>query len=96
MFSAQDIADEGKKAIESPTSPNVPDLGPEGYQMGKSSQRIKLLFLNIYLNYCFLLLFSGFLFFPFLEGDFFLSYMCENEKCSHRHAFAFYVSLEAL
>jgi hypothetical protein len=32
---AQEIEAEGRSAIESPTSPMIPVLGPEGYQLGK-------------------------------------------------------------
>jgi len=34
LYPAQEIAEEGKHAIESPTSPMIPNLGPEGYQLG--------------------------------------------------------------
>ena len=30
-----ELQEEGKHAIESPTSPTVPDIGPEGYQLGR-------------------------------------------------------------
>ncbi|KAI0218915.1 Beta-parvin [Lamellibrachia satsuma] len=36
---AQEIASEGKNAIESPTSPTLPVLGPEGYQLGEFEER---------------------------------------------------------
>jgi hypothetical protein len=29
------LEEEGKYAIESPTSPTIPDIGPEGYLLGK-------------------------------------------------------------
>lgn len=32
---AEELAQEGKNAIESPSSPTVPDLGPEFYLLGK-------------------------------------------------------------
>jgi len=31
---AQEITEEGRHAIESPTSPVLPNLGPEGYMLG--------------------------------------------------------------
>ena len=33
-FSVNELQEEGKNAIESPTSPTLPDIGPEGYQLG--------------------------------------------------------------
>uniref|UniRef100_K1QG12 Beta-parvin n=1 Tax=Magallana gigas TaxID=29159 RepID=K1QG12_MAGGI len=30
-----ELQEEGKHAIEAPTSPTVPDIGPEGYTLGK-------------------------------------------------------------
>jgi len=32
---AQEITEEGRHAIESPTSPALPNLGPEGYMLGE-------------------------------------------------------------
>ena len=32
---AQEITEEGRHAIESPTSPVLSNLGPEGYMLGK-------------------------------------------------------------
>ena len=34
-ISVNELQEEGKNAIESPTSPTLPDIGPEGYQLGK-------------------------------------------------------------
>ncbi|CAH1798933.1 unnamed protein product, partial [Owenia fusiformis] len=36
---ATEIMEEGKNAIESPTSPNIPDLGPEGYLLEENEER---------------------------------------------------------
>lgn len=33
------MQEEGKNAIESPTSPTLPDIGPEGYQLGEAEER---------------------------------------------------------
>ncbi|KAI8792123.1 beta-parvin [Biomphalaria glabrata] len=34
-----ELQEEGKNAIESPTSPNIPDIGPEGYQLADNEER---------------------------------------------------------
>ncbi|KAK7108107.1 beta-parvin-like [Littorina saxatilis] len=34
-----ELQEEGKNAIESPTSPTLPDIGPEGYQLGEAEER---------------------------------------------------------
>ncbi|XP_046583290.1 beta-parvin-like [Haliotis rubra] len=34
-----ELQEEGKNAIESPTSPSVPDIGPEGYLLGEKEER---------------------------------------------------------
>ena len=47
QFSAIELQEEGKNAIESPTSPTVPDIGPEGYQLGELSVFNTVKFLNI-------------------------------------------------
>ncbi|ELU07313.1 hypothetical protein CAPTEDRAFT_222253 [Capitella teleta] len=39
---AQEIEAEGRSAIESPTSPMIPDLGPEGYQLDEFEERSML------------------------------------------------------
>lgn len=36
FFSVSELQEEGKHAIEAPTSPTVPDIGPEGYTLGKT------------------------------------------------------------
>lgn len=36
---AIELQEEGKNAIESPTSPTVPDIGPEGYQLEENEER---------------------------------------------------------
>ena len=41
FFSAIELQEEGKNAIESPTSPTIPDIGPEGYQLGKVILNVK-------------------------------------------------------
>ncbi|KAL8611436.1 hypothetical protein ACOMHN_014491 [Nucella lapillus] len=34
-----ELQEEGKNAIESPSSPTLPDIGPEGYQLGEAEER---------------------------------------------------------
>ncbi|ESO87320.1 hypothetical protein LOTGIDRAFT_210692 [Lottia gigantea] len=34
-----ELVEEGKHAIESPTSPTIPDIGPEGYVLGENEER---------------------------------------------------------
>ncbi|XP_041353963.1 beta-parvin-like [Gigantopelta aegis] len=34
-----ELQEEGKNAIESPTSPTIPDIGPEGYHLGENEER---------------------------------------------------------
>lgn len=36
MLAVTEVQEEGKNAIESPTSPMLPDIGPEGYLLGKT------------------------------------------------------------
>ena len=36
LLTAQEITEEGRQAIESPTNLVIPDLGPEGYKLGTS------------------------------------------------------------
>lgn len=38
------MEEEGKNAIESPTSPTIPDIGPEGYLLGN----VLLFYIHIY------------------------------------------------
>ena len=37
FLSVSELQEEGKHAIEAPTSPTVPDIGPEGYTLGKGT-----------------------------------------------------------
>lgn len=37
MFSVQDVQDEGRHAIDSPGSPNAPEIPPEDYLLRKNN-----------------------------------------------------------
>lgn len=49
----QELAEEGKNAIEYPTSPLIPDLGPEFYQLGELRSSFSEV-VSFLLRYCLL------------------------------------------
>ena len=44
-----DLQEEGKNAIESPTSPVPLDIGPEGYQLGNISDTVLSVLMAFYI-----------------------------------------------
>jgi len=47
---AQEITEEGRHAIESPTSPVLSNLGPEGYMLGEFQRTFVSSSVSLYLN----------------------------------------------